>query len=166
MCTTLGQRGHSALPPTVPTASCPNRFLSQPLPVPTASCPNRFLSQPLPVPTASCPNRFYDQRFWRGVRCAWLPCEVEEGCGQSTPQCAPHVQGLRNPPHNKIASAAVISTRSIRALSRLKSTAETKNSASKGIRLTLVIIAINSSLRSKDSSIPTVSHCCQPPPKF
>jgi hypothetical protein len=87
--------------------------------------------------------------FWRGVRCAWLPCEVEEGCGQSTPQCAPHIQGLRNPPHNKIAIAAVISTRSIRALSRLKSTTETKSSASKGIRVTLVIIVINSSLRSE-----------------
>jgi len=28
--------------------------------------------------------------FWRGVRCAWLPREVEEGCGQTTPQSAPH----------------------------------------------------------------------------
>ena len=76
----------------------------------------------------------------------------------------PTVRGLRNPPHNKIASAAVISTRSIRALSRLKSTAETKKSASKGIRVTLVIVAINSSLRLKDrfnsnrvSLLPTAS---------
>jgi len=26
--------------------------------------------------------------FWRGVRCAWLPREVEESCGQTTPQSA------------------------------------------------------------------------------
>jgi hypothetical protein len=31
-----------------------------------------------------------DEGFWRGVRCAWLPREVEEGCGQTTPQSAPH----------------------------------------------------------------------------
>ena len=34
------------------------------------------------------------------------PYDLEEGCGQSTPQCAPHIQALRNPPHNKIGSAA------------------------------------------------------------
>lgn len=52
----------------------------------------------------------------------------------------PHIQGLRNPPQNKIASVAVITTRSIRALSRVKSTTETKNSASRGIRVTLAIV--------------------------
>ena len=62
----------------------------------------------------------------------------------------PHIQGLRNPPQNKIASVAVITTRSIRALSRVKSTTETKNSASRGIRVTLAIVVINSTLQSRD----------------
>src|ERR1700730_6307055 len=91
---------------------------------------------------------------------------MRKGCGQSTPQFAPHNQGFRNPPHNSIASAAVITKRSIRALSRLKSTTETKNSASNGIRVTLVIVVINSSLRPKPSSMPTTSYCYQPPPSF
>src|ERR1700721_873380 len=98
-------------------------------------------------------------RVWRGVRCAWLPFEVEKGCGQSTPQ-TPHIQGVRNPPDKKIASAAVITTRSNRALSRLKSTAETKNSASTGILGTLVIVVINTTLRSRHGSI-AVSHSRQ-----
>jgi len=85
---------------------------------------------------------------------------------KSTPQFAPHNQGFRNPPHNSITSAAVITKRSIRALSRLKSTTERKNSASNGIRVTLVIVVINSSLRPKPSSIPTTSYVCQPPPQF
>jgi hypothetical protein len=64
-----------------------------------------------------------------------------------THQCAPHTQGLRSPPEKKIASPAVITTRSNPALSRPKSTTETKNSASTRIRVTLVIVVINSSLR-------------------
>ena len=83
--------------------------------------------------------------LWRGARCAWPPYEVGEGCGQSTPRCAPHIQGLRSPPDKKITSAAVINTRSNRALSRLKSKTETKSSASTRIRITLVIVVINSS---------------------
>jgi hypothetical protein len=77
---------------------------------------------------------------------------LEEGCNQSAPQLAPHIQGLRIPPKNKIASAAVISTRSIRSLSRMKSTTETKNSASRGIRVTLVIVIIKSTLRSHSAA--------------
>ena len=70
--------------------------------------------------------------------------------------------GFHNPFHNKMASAdALTSTRFIRACSRMKPTTETKNSASKVMR-----VAINSSLRPKPSSIPTTSYCCQPPPKF
>ena len=57
------------------------------------------------------------------------------GLGQSTSQCAPHIQGLRSPPDKKIASAAIITTRSNRALSRMKSTTEANNSASTRIRL-------------------------------
>jgi len=64
----------------------------------------------------------------------------------------PHIQWLRSPPDMKSASAAVITTRSNRALSRLKSTTATKNTASTRIRLTLVIVVINSSLRSKHNS--------------
>jgi|HubBroStandDraft_6_1064221.scaffolds.fasta_scaffold143364_2 hypothetical protein len=64
---------------------------------------------------------------------------------QSTPQCAPHIHGLRSPPDMTITSAAVITTRSNRALSRLKSTPETKNNASTRIRANLVIVVINSS---------------------
>src|SRR5580693_5138183 len=46
--------------------------------------------------------------------------------------------GLHNPFHNKMASAdALTSTRSIRACSRVKPTTETKNNASKAIRVTL-----------------------------
>src|SRR5271155_3901165 len=97
--------------------------------------------------------------FWRGVRSAWLPCAVEEGFSRSTAQ-APHIQGFRNPPDKKIASAAVITTRSNRALSRLKSTTETKSIASTRILVTLVIVVINSSHRSRHVSI-AVSHCCQ-----
>ena len=98
---------------------------------------------------------------WRGARCAWPPCDVEEGCGQSTQQSAPHIQGLRSPPEKKIASAAVITTRSNRALSRLKSTTDTKNSASTRIRVTLVILVINSSLRSKHDSESQYLPCVQ-----
>src|SRR5271155_4180194 len=97
--------------------------------------------------------------FWRGVRSAWLPCAVEEGFSRSTAQ-APHIQGFRNPPDKKIASAAVITTRSNRALSRLKSTTETKNSASTRILVTLVIVVINTTLRSRHGSI-AVSYSCQ-----
>ena len=80
---------------------------------------------------------FCGQGFWRGVRCTW-PSVNEEGLWPSTPQFAPHNQGFRNPPHNSMASAAVITKRSNRALSRLKSTTERKNSASNGIRATRV----------------------------
>jgi hypothetical protein len=73
----------------------------------------------------------------------------------------PHIQGLRNPPQNKIASIAVITTRSIRALSRVKSTTETKNSASRGIRVTLAIVVINLTLRLRDGSI-VGSHFAHP----
>jgi hypothetical protein len=46
--------------------------------------------------------------------------------------------GFHNPFHNKMASAdALTSTRSIRACSRVKPTTETKNSASKVMRVTL-----------------------------
>jgi len=64
----------------------------------------------------------------------------------------PHIQGLRSPPDKKIVSAAAITTRSNRALSRLKSTMATKNSASTRIRVTLVIVVINSSLWSRHDS--------------
>src|ERR1700691_1892764 len=67
---------------------------------------------------------------------------MEEGCGQCTPQCAPHIQGLRSPPEKKIASAAVITTRSNRALSSPKSTTEAKKSASTRIRVTLAIVVV------------------------
>src|SRR5579864_8917828 len=64
----------------------------------------------------------------------------------------PHIQWLRSPPDMKSASASVITTRSNRALSRLKSTTATKNTASTRIRVALVIVVINSSLRSKHDS--------------
>ena len=69
--------------------------------------------------------------------------KVEEGCGQSTSHCAPHIQEPRRPPDKKIARAAVINTRSNCALSRLKSTTETKSTASTRSRVTLVIVVIN-----------------------
>jgi IS30 family transposase len=81
-----------------------------------------------------------------------------EGCSQNTPQCAPHLQGLRSPPEKKIASAAVTTTRSNRTLSRLKTTTQTNNSVRTRIRVALVI---NSSLRSRDGSI-FVSHFAHP----
>jgi hypothetical protein len=81
----------------------------------------------------------------------WPPCDVEEVCGQSTPQCAFHIQGLCSPPDKKIASAAVITTRPNRALSRLKSTTEA-NSPGTRVRVTLVLVVINSSLRSRHDS--------------
>jgi len=85
----------------------------------------------------------------------WLSYEPGKGCSRSTTQ-PPHIQGLRSPPEKKIASAAVITTRSNRALSRLKSTMETKNSASTRPRVTLVIVIINSGLRSgHDSDLAT-----------
>src|SRR5271154_6956128 len=65
---------------------------------------------------------------------------------------APHIQGLRSPPDKKIASAAVTTTTSNRALSRLKFTTEASNSVSKRIRVTLVIVVINSNLRSRHDS--------------
>ena len=50
--------------------------------------------------------------------------------------------GFHNPFHNKIVSAdALMSTRFIRACSRVKPTTETKNSASKVIRVTLKSLA-------------------------
>jgi hypothetical protein len=127
--------------------------------------PDKELSYPLHPPASFIPHcrrlseRLLMTRVWRGVRCAWPPFEVEKGCGQSTPQ-TPHIQGVRNPPDRKIASAAVITTRSNRALSRLKSTTETKSSASTRILVTLVIVVINSSHRSRHASI-AESHCCQ-----
>jgi hypothetical protein len=54
---------------------------------------------------------------------------IEDGCSQSTPQFAPTFKASA-PPQNQIARAAVISTRSIRALSRVKSTTETNNGTS------------------------------------
>jgi hypothetical protein len=77
----------------------------------------------------------------------WLAYESEKGFSRSTPQ-APHSQDLRNPPDKRIATAAVITTRSHRALSRLKSAMEAKNSASTRIRITLVIVVINSVVNS------------------
>src|SRR4029077_9160846 len=57
--------------------------------------------------------------------------------------------GFHNPFHNKIASAdALMSKRFICACSRVKPTTETKNSASKVIR-----VAINSNLRPKLPSL-------------
>jgi len=62
--------------------------------------------------------------------------------------CACH--GFHNPCHNRIARAdALMSTRFICACSRMKPTTETKNSASKVIRVT-----INSSLRPKPGLFP------------
>src|SRR5579864_293703 len=84
-----------------------------------------------------------------------------EGCSQNTPQCAPHLQGLRSPPEKKIASAAVTTTRSNRTLSRLKTTTQTNNSVRTRIRVALVIVVINSSLRARDGSI-FVSHFAHP----
>ena len=72
---------------------------------------------------------------------------------------APHIQGLRNPPDNKIANAAAITTRSNSALSRLKSTTETKNTATTRIRITLVTVVINSNLRSRHDSEPRHLSC-------
>jgi len=57
--------------------------------------------------------------------------------------------GFRHSPHNKIASAPDMSTRFISARSRVNSIAETKNNASKGIRIMRVIVVINSSLPPK-----------------
>ena len=73
---------------------------------------------------------------------------------------------LHTPPHNEIVSAPVISTRSISARSKMNSIAETKNSASKGIRFTRVIVVNNSSLQPVASPIPAASYCGQPPPRF
>src|ERR1700678_1915327 len=64
----------------------------------------------------------------------------------------PQIQGLCSPPEKKIASAAVITTRSNCALSRLKSATETKNRASTRIRTALVVVAINTTLRSRHGS--------------
>jgi hypothetical protein len=62
---------------------------------------------------------------------------------------------FRNPPHSKIGSAAVheheIYPRSVQA----EIHGENKNSASKGIRVTLVIVVINSSLQPEASPVPT-----------
>ena|ERR1700686_3777071 len=58
--------------------------------------------------------------------------------------------GFHNPFHNTIARAdALMSKRLVRACSRVKPTTETKNSASKVMR-----VAINSSLRPKPGLIP------------
>jgi len=73
----------------------------------------------------------------------------------------PHLQGLRSPPEKKIASAAVTTTRANRTLSRLKTTTQTNNSVRTRIRVALVIVVINSSLRSRDGSI-FVSHFAHP----
>jgi hypothetical protein len=81
-----------------------------------------------------------------------LPCDGGGLLPKHTAICAPHSRPPQSP-QNKIASAAIISTRSIRALSRVKSTTGTKNNASRGIRVTLVIVLINSTLRSRDGSI-------------
>jgi hypothetical protein len=44
------------------------------------------------------------------------------------------------PPHDKIVSASVISTRSISARSKMNSIAETKNNANRGISFTRTIV--------------------------
>jgi hypothetical protein len=54
-------------------------------------------------------------------------------------------------PRSKIVSAP--STRSISARSRVNSIAETKNNASKGIRIWRVIVVINSSLQPKPANL-------------
>src|ERR1700729_2636557 len=64
----------------------------------------------------------------------------------------PQIQGLRSPPEKKIASAAVITTRSNCALSRLITATETKNRARTRIRTTVVVVAINPRLRSRRGS--------------
>src|SRR5712672_3496089 len=65
-------------------------------------------------------------------------------------------RGFHNPPHNKIVSAPVMSARSIHECSRANSATEIKNSASKGIRITRVIVVIKSSLQPK----PVQSQSC------
>jgi hypothetical protein len=77
------------------------------------------------------------------------PSQLGKGCSQGTPQFAPHIQGLRNPPHNKITSTAVTGTSSIHACSRMNSIAETKNNACKGSRFTRAMLVINASLKPK-----------------
>jgi hypothetical protein len=125
------------------------------------NCRSAVLVSALPLTFRAPPN---DASFWRGVRCAWAT--LRRGGGLWPKHIgAPHIQGFRNPPHNKIASAPVISARSIRAFSRMNSTAETMNTASKGTRVTLVIVVINKSPRWRHGSI-AVSHSCQPPPRF
>ena len=69
-----------------------------------------------------------------------------------------HSYGLRDPPHNKIASAPIISTRSFPARSRMNSIAETNNTVSKGIRFTRVIVLIMSSLQPKPVQSPTATN--------
>ena len=66
----------------------------------------------------------------------------------------PTVTGSATRPHNKIASAPVISTRSFPGRSRMNSIAETKNSASNGIRFIRVIVLIISSLQPKPVQSP------------
>ena len=64
---------------------------------------------------------------------------MDEICSERVPlSCIPVCHGLHHPFHNKMARAdALTSTRSIRACSRVKATTETKNNASKVIRVTL-----------------------------
>ena len=72
-------------------------------------------------------------------------------------------RGFHILPNNKIASAAAMSMRPIPAFPRMNSTTETKNSESKGIRVTPVIVVINSSLQLRQrfnrrvSLLPTTS---------
>ena len=79
---------------------------------------------------------------------------------------ASHESAFQSPPDNKIVTAPVISIRSIRARSRVKSIAETKNNTSNGIRFNNPNEVVSkSSLQPKPVQSPA-SYCCQPPPRF
>ena len=89
--------------------------------------------------------------FWRGVRCAWLPREVEEGRGQTTPQSAPHSmapQSARYEERECCGHNHEIEPRAVQAEIHHGN----KEHASTRIRVTLVIVVINSSLRSRHDS--------------
>jgi hypothetical protein len=68
------------------------------------------------------------------------------------------VSRLHTPPHNEIVSAPVISTRSITARSKMNSIAETKNNASRDIRLTRTIVVTNSISNSSPRPIVASLH--------
>src|SRR5580700_4777750 len=103
------------------------------------------------IPLSYRPSEYPQDRCSAGRDAPWPPYEPGKGWGRSAPQL-PQIQGLRSPPEKKMASAAVITTRSNCALSRLKSATETKNRASTRIRTTLVVVAINTTPRSRHGS--------------